>query len=316
MRHDPDTIVVFLRKTLWNMDNILLWYLLLYTWYIYLHFHWPIHIFLFEIHPVCITLFPKQWQDIQEDDPFETLLDDNYRNKIAETEADLPNMPLGESNEVSFTSSHLFYRYHYYCYFVHITVHKVLEVCWRLDTCGKLLVLSTKWDARYMWFLINLTSGLITTNSAWILLSVKPSKYVSKITSHLMPSWALREFHWALYLKLRFLENGFRMTYNGIRILMRAPRKPIKNCLFSSCSRGWIQWWWALVCLQMLDQLLNMLMLFGLPLSLLHRGKFLSTYKNASAEPFWTALHYIYADSVHGDLWAWVSCWYEGGSLS
>ena len=53
-----------------------------------------------------------------------------------------------------------------------------------------------------------------------------------------MPSWALRESLWALYLKLRFLGYGFRMTFSGIRILMRSPRKPIKHCTFSGFSRG------------------------------------------------------------------------------
>ena len=53
----------------------------------------------------------------------------------------------------------------------------MLEVCGWLDTCGKSLVPSTKWDAASCrWFLMNLTSGLITTNSAWTLPSAKPYK--------------------------------------------------------------------------------------------------------------------------------------------
>ena len=42
------------------------------------------------------------------------------------------------------------------------------------------------------WFLMNLPSGLITSNSAWTFPHVKTSKYASKLTPHLMPSWALQ----------------------------------------------------------------------------------------------------------------------------
>ena len=86
---------------------------------------------------------------------------------------------------------------------------------------------------------------------------------------------------------LRFLEYGFKMICSGIRILMRSPRKPIKNCTFSGCSRS-LDSMMMSSCLftnAMSDPLLNMLMLLGLPLSLCNRGKFWNTCKKARAEP-------------------------------
>ena len=72
------------------------------------------------------------------------------------------------------------------------------------------------------------------------------------------------------------------MISSGIRILMRSPRKPIKNSTFSGCSRGLDSMMMMSSCLftnAMSDPLLNMLMLLGLPLSLRNRGKFWNTCK-------------------------------------
>ena len=80
---------------------------------------------------------------------------------------------------------------------------------------------------------------------------------------------------------------GFKIICSGIRILMRSPRKPIKNCTFSGWSRG-LDSMMMSSCLftnAMSDPLLNMLMLLGLPLSLRNRGKFCNTCKNARAQP-------------------------------
>ena len=93
---------------------------------------------------------------------------------------------------------------------------------------------------RMTWHLRKIACFLNQVGCGWFLMdwSVKPSKFASKLTTHLMPSWALRESFWTLYLNLRFIEFGFIMTFSGIRILTRFPRKPIKNCTFSGCSRG------------------------------------------------------------------------------
>ena len=85
------------------------------------------------------------------------------------------------------------------------------------------------------------------------------------------------------------------MICSGIRILMRSPRKPIKNCTFSGCSRGLVSMMMS-SCLftnAMSDPLLNMLMLLGLPLSLRNRGKFGTPAKTRVQNHLRTALHYM-----------------------
>ena len=104
------------------------------------------------------------------------------------------------------------------------------------------------------WFLMNLTSGLITTNSAWTPPSVKLSKYASKLAPTSCRVEHCGSPSELCKLKLRFLEYGFKMICSGIRILMRSPRKPIKIVHSPAAQEVWVQWWWALVCLQMLCQ--------------------------------------------------------------
>ena len=78
----------------------------------------------------------------------------------------------------------------------------------------------------------------------------------------------------------------------------------------------WIQWWWALVCLQMLCQTRCWICWCCL-VFLYHcatEENFGTPAKTRVQNHLRTSLHYLCG--CFGDLWAWVSCWEEGRSLS
>ena len=140
------------------------------------------------------------------------------------------------------------------------------------------------------WFLMNLTSGLITNNNK---LSLNPSKcqalqvcFKTNTPPHAEFSIAGVPLSFVTEAKILgvWLLNDLQWDKNINEIVEKA----IKNSTFSSCSRGLDSMMMSscLLTNAMSDPLLNMLMLLGLPQSLRNREKFWNTCKNVRAEPF------------------------------
>ena len=158
------------------------------------------------------------------------------------------------------------------------------------------------------WFLMNLTSGLITQ------LSLNPSKCQALQVCFKTnpPPHAELNIAW-VPLKLRFSEYDLQWDKNINEIAKKANRK---LNIPPAAQEVWIQWWWALVCLQMLCQT-RWWICWSCLVFLYHcatEENFGTPAKPRVQNHLRTALHYICG--CFGDLWAWVSCWEEGRSLS